>query len=260
LDSILSRNVSVGRDRPALTDGRDDVAVLHIPRDCVGYITGTKRATLSRIEDDWGAFMMFLDQHRRDGARGELAKLAPGHGPGSLGSPRGNPPGTAALHAATDAFDVSASVGGGYGSMNLPQPRMAHHPLHGTSPHARNPAIWRGGGCSIMWPPRQPRGCKGVTHIPPLPPACDRASPPARGPGPRGIFGLPHGRRGAELKVMSTVEGDQWIGPPHGAAPPLRPLANPCPQIPRFLLQGPQGGQGQDFLHPCFLRPLKNAV
>ena len=50
--------------------GREDVTVLEIPQECVGYVTGLKRATLSRIEDEWGAFMLFMDRkedaHKKD--------------------------------------------------------------------------------------------------------------------------------------------------------------------------------------------------
>ena len=57
------------------TDDRDDVTVLHIPHDCVGYVTGLKRATLSRIEDEWGAFMLFMDR-KDETVQKEFAKLA----------------------------------------------------------------------------------------------------------------------------------------------------------------------------------------
>ena len=57
------------------TDNRDDVTVLHIPQDCVGYVTGIRRATLGRIEDEFGAFMMFMDK-KEEARKGETAKLA----------------------------------------------------------------------------------------------------------------------------------------------------------------------------------------
>jgi hypothetical protein len=34
---------------------RDDCTVVEVPRDTVGYVTGAKRATLGRIEEEWGA-------------------------------------------------------------------------------------------------------------------------------------------------------------------------------------------------------------
>ena len=58
------------------TEIRDDVAVLHIPQDCVGYVTGLKRATLSRIEEEWGAFMLFMDRKEDTHRQKEKAKLA----------------------------------------------------------------------------------------------------------------------------------------------------------------------------------------
>ena len=57
------------------TDNRDDVTVLHIPQDCVGYVTGLKRATLARIEDEWGAFMLFMDRKEESRTK-KTAKLA----------------------------------------------------------------------------------------------------------------------------------------------------------------------------------------
>uniref|UniRef100_A0A7S1N3R2 K Homology domain-containing protein n=1 Tax=Eutreptiella gymnastica TaxID=73025 RepID=A0A7S1N3R2_9EUGL len=55
------------------TDGRDDVTVLTIPQDCVGYVTGNRRATLGRIEDEWGAFMLFMDKKDEKKATAKLA-------------------------------------------------------------------------------------------------------------------------------------------------------------------------------------------
>jgi len=57
------------------TDHRDDVTVLHIPQDCVGYVTGIRRATLGRIEDELGTFMLFMDK-REDAGKKPTAKLA----------------------------------------------------------------------------------------------------------------------------------------------------------------------------------------
>jgi len=56
------------------TEGRDDVTVLDIPQSCVGYVTGLKRATLSRMEEDSGAFMIFLDP-KEDSFKSAVVRL-----------------------------------------------------------------------------------------------------------------------------------------------------------------------------------------
>merc|ERR1711972_1005263 len=41
---------------PVYVDGwedRDDCCVVDVPAECVGYITGARRATLSKMEEDW---------------------------------------------------------------------------------------------------------------------------------------------------------------------------------------------------------------
>eukprot|EP00667_Euglena_gracilis_P017560 EG_transcript_18533 len=55
------------------TEGRDDLTLIEIPQDCVGYVTGLRRATLSRIEDDSGAFMLFMD-NKEDSRRKATVK------------------------------------------------------------------------------------------------------------------------------------------------------------------------------------------
>eukprot|EP00401_Gymnodinium_catenatum_P073190 CAMPEP_0117488174 /NCGR_PEP_ID=MMETSP0784-20121206/16375_1 /TAXON_ID=39447 /ORGANISM="" /LENGTH=587 /DNA_ID=CAMNT_0005282845 /DNA_START=1 /DNA_END=1762 /DNA_ORIENTATION=- len=50
---------------PVYVDGwqdRDDCTVLDIPSDCVGYITGARRATLGTMEDEWGVLMFFMNK------------------------------------------------------------------------------------------------------------------------------------------------------------------------------------------------------
>jgi len=50
---------------PVYVDGwedRDDCTVVDVPSDCVGYITGTRRATLGRMEEEWGVLMFFMSK------------------------------------------------------------------------------------------------------------------------------------------------------------------------------------------------------
>merc|ERR1712046_516166 len=52
-------------DGPVYVDDwrtRDDCTVLVIPQDCIGYITGNKRATLATLEDEWGTLMFFMNE------------------------------------------------------------------------------------------------------------------------------------------------------------------------------------------------------
>lgn len=41
---------------------RDDCTVVNIPHDCIGYITGNRRATLGCMEDEWGTLMFFMNE------------------------------------------------------------------------------------------------------------------------------------------------------------------------------------------------------
>lgn len=34
---------------------RDDCTVVEVPADCIGYVTGARRAALGCIEEEWGA-------------------------------------------------------------------------------------------------------------------------------------------------------------------------------------------------------------
>lgn len=40
---------------------RDDVTLVPVPKDCIGYVMGEKRKTLSRLEEDWGTLIFFVD-------------------------------------------------------------------------------------------------------------------------------------------------------------------------------------------------------
>jgi len=55
---------------PVFVDGwqdRDDATVVDVPRDCVGYITGNRRATLATMEEEWGVFMFFMNKSEDKG-------------------------------------------------------------------------------------------------------------------------------------------------------------------------------------------------
>merc|ERR1719414_1566815 len=57
---------------PVYVDGwqdRDDCTVVDIPSDCIGYITGARRATLGALEEEWGVLMFFMNK-REDKGRG----------------------------------------------------------------------------------------------------------------------------------------------------------------------------------------------
>merc|ERR1719277_974878 len=48
-------------------EDRNDCTVVHVPSDCIGYITGARRATLGRMEEEWGTLMFFMT---KDGSKG----------------------------------------------------------------------------------------------------------------------------------------------------------------------------------------------
>ena len=50
---------------------RDDVTMVDVPRDCVGYVTGARRATLGKIEEEWGTLMFFMSTNMRRDDRGQ---------------------------------------------------------------------------------------------------------------------------------------------------------------------------------------------
>mmetsp|Transcript_36786 Transcript_36786/g.84716 ORF Transcript_36786/g.84716 Transcript_36786/m.84716 type:complete len:609 (-) Transcript_36786:69-1895(-) len=58
-------------------EDRDDCTVVEIPSDCIGYITGARRATLGTIEDEWGVLMFFMNKKgdKGSGNKGSSEKL-----------------------------------------------------------------------------------------------------------------------------------------------------------------------------------------
>ncbi|CAK0844390.1 unnamed protein product [Prorocentrum cordatum] len=58
-------------------ENRDDCTVVDIPTDCIGYITGNRRATLGVMEEEWGTLMFFMNESEEKGrGRGGTEKLA----------------------------------------------------------------------------------------------------------------------------------------------------------------------------------------
>ena len=64
---------------PVWVDGweeRDDCAVVAVPQECVGYITGARRATLGTMEEELGVLMFFMNKVGDKGrGRGATNKL-----------------------------------------------------------------------------------------------------------------------------------------------------------------------------------------
>merc|ERR1719410_496481 len=57
---------------PVYVDGwedRDDCTVVDVPSDCIGYVTGARRAALGGIEEDWGVLMFFMNKKGDGGGR-----------------------------------------------------------------------------------------------------------------------------------------------------------------------------------------------
>lgn len=52
------------------TEGRDDCTVVEVPLDCVGYVTGNRRETLGRMEEEWGTLMFFMGKRDAGKSRG----------------------------------------------------------------------------------------------------------------------------------------------------------------------------------------------
>ncbi|KAH9254210.1 hypothetical protein BASA81_007799 [Batrachochytrium salamandrivorans] len=44
-----------------LSQERDDLTILHVPEDCVGYVTGRKGIALRHLEEEWGTLMFFCN-------------------------------------------------------------------------------------------------------------------------------------------------------------------------------------------------------
>merc|ERR1719401_1936474 len=51
-------------------EDREDCTVVDIPNDCIGYITGNRRAALGAMEEEWGSLMFFMSEHDERGSRG----------------------------------------------------------------------------------------------------------------------------------------------------------------------------------------------
>eukprot|EP00931_Biecheleriopsis_adriatica_P086504 TRINITY_DN61167_c0_g1_i1.p1 TRINITY_DN61167_c0_g1~~TRINITY_DN61167_c0_g1_i1.p1 ORF type:complete len:682 (-),score=120.89 TRINITY_DN61167_c0_g1_i1:29-2050(-) len=51
-------------------EDREDCTVVDIPSDCIGYITGNRRATLGLMEEEWGTLMFFMSEDGGRGGRG----------------------------------------------------------------------------------------------------------------------------------------------------------------------------------------------
>ena len=50
-------------------EDRSDCTVVDIPADCIGYITGARRATLGAMEEEWGVLMFFMNKKDLDGGK-----------------------------------------------------------------------------------------------------------------------------------------------------------------------------------------------
>lgn len=48
------------------TTGLKNVTAMDIPTECVGYITGSRRAALGSVEQEWGVIMFFLDTRMKE--------------------------------------------------------------------------------------------------------------------------------------------------------------------------------------------------
>merc|ERR1719428_2513998 len=53
---------------------RNDCTAVDVPVECVGYVTGNRRETLGRMEEEWGSLMFFMEKRgtaTRDGRKTE---------------------------------------------------------------------------------------------------------------------------------------------------------------------------------------------
>lgn len=59
-------------------EDRDDCTVVEVPSECIGYITGARRATLGTMEEEWGTLMFFMNKQEdaRRGGGNRSEKLA----------------------------------------------------------------------------------------------------------------------------------------------------------------------------------------
>lgn len=65
---------------PVYVDGwedRDDITVVEVPSECIGYVTGNRRAALGAMEEEWGTLMFFMTKKGEKGnGRGFGEQLA----------------------------------------------------------------------------------------------------------------------------------------------------------------------------------------
>lgn len=55
---------------PVYVDGwedRDDCTVVDVPSECIGYVTGARRAALGNMEEEWGTLMFFMNKEAMNG-------------------------------------------------------------------------------------------------------------------------------------------------------------------------------------------------
>mmetsp|Transcript_69159 Transcript_69159/g.165842 ORF Transcript_69159/g.165842 Transcript_69159/m.165842 type:complete len:624 (+) Transcript_69159:115-1986(+) len=50
-------------------EDRDDCTVVEVPSDCIGYVTGSRRAALGAMEEEWGTLMFFMSKEKGKGGR-----------------------------------------------------------------------------------------------------------------------------------------------------------------------------------------------
>jgi len=65
---------------PVYVDGwqdRDDCTVVEVPAECIGYVTGARRAALGTIEEEWGVLMFFMNRRSERGRAEELIICGP---------------------------------------------------------------------------------------------------------------------------------------------------------------------------------------
>eukprot|EP00434_Breviolum_minutum_P005674 symbB.v1.2.004998.t1/scaffold288.1/size478366/28 len=58
---------------PVYVDGwedRDDCTVVDVPSECIGYVTGARRAALGNMEEEWGTLMFFMNKEAMHGGKG----------------------------------------------------------------------------------------------------------------------------------------------------------------------------------------------
>ncbi|CAJ1380430.1 unnamed protein product, partial [Effrenium voratum] len=55
---------------------RDDCTVVEVPSECIGYITGARRATLGTMEEEWGTLMFFMNKQEDRRGANRTEKLA----------------------------------------------------------------------------------------------------------------------------------------------------------------------------------------